>query len=353
MNSRSNSNRLLREIARITFPVLLALPISITMNAQTARQLAQSTFPSVVLLVMQDANGQPFSLGSGFFVADGIIVTNLHVVRGTTSGQVKFIGQTKTSAVGGVVGINANADIVLLEVPGAKAPPLELSQGADLAVGDTVYAVGNPEGLEGTFSQGIVSGLRNRGSNSLLQITAPISPGSSGGPIINSKGEVVGVAVATFKAGQNLNFAIPVSYVAPLLKDLGKSRPISSVAELQGDAKTAPIFGSENMEGVTGTDFTWRDFGEISFAVLNRTQSSVKDVHFLVIFFDGNEKQGFHPIDYLESMTCPSAAILPNLPKRQDLFMHAGSCSNVYPADGVQGRTTKVEIRVLDFKFAE
>jgi len=354
MNSRFNSNRLLCGLGRITFSVLLVFQTCIALNAQTARQLAQSTFPSVVLLVMQDANGQPFSLGSGFFVADGIIVTNLHVVRGTTSGQVKLIGQTKTYAVGGVVGINANADIVLLNVPGAKAPPLELSQSADLAVGDAVYAVGNPEGLEGTFSQGIVSGLRNSGSNSLLQITAPISPGSSGGPIINSKGEVVGVAVATFKEGQNLNFAVPVSYVAPLLKDLGKSRPLASVAELQGDAKTAPIFGSENMEGVTGTDFRWGGCCDgISFALLNQTGSPVKDVRFLAVFYEGNKKHGFHPIDYVEGMTCPDEIFLPNLPKRQDQFTHAGYCSEVYPHAGVRGRTRKVEIRVLDFKIAE
>jgi len=329
---------------------LQSYPIS---NAQTARQLAQSTFSSVVLLVMQDANGQPFSIGSGFFVTDGIIVTNLHVVRGTSSGQVKLVGQSRTYAIRGVVGINANADIVLLEVPGANALSLELSQGTDLAVGDVVYAVGNPEGLEGTFSQGIVSGIRGTGPDKLLQITAPISPGSRGGPIINSRGEVVGVAVATFKEGQNLNFAVPASFVVPLLKDMGKPRPLSSVAEVQGDAKTAPIFGSVSTEGVVGTDFRWIGYGNVSFAILNQTGSPVKDVRFLAVFFEGDKKHGFHPIDYAEGVTCPGEVVLPNLPKRQDQFKAKFDCFALWPHAGVQQRTRKVEIRVLDYRLAE
>jgi S1-C subfamily serine protease len=352
--TQSNSIRHLRGLVRITLCAVLALQTYSVSNAQTARQLAQDTFPSVVLLVMQDANGQPFSLGSGFFIADGVIVTNLHVVRGSSSGQVKMVGQTRTYPIRGVVGIDANADIVLLEVRGANAPSLELSQGTDLAVGDVVYAVGNPEGLEGTFSQGIVSGFRGTGPDKLLQITAPISPGSSGGPIVNSRGEVVGVAVATFKEGQNLNFAVPASFVVPLLKDMGKPRPFSSVAEVQGDAKTAPVFSSESTQGVIGTDFRWIDYNNASFAVLNQTGSAVRDVHFLVVFFDGDKKHGFHAIDYVEGMTCPGEVILPNLPKRQDQFKYKSfDCFQMYPHAGVQGRTRKVEIRVLDFRLAE
>jgi hypothetical protein len=95
-------------------------------------------------------------------------------------------------------------------------------------VGDPVYAVGNPQGLEGTFSQGIISSIRDAGLDKLLQITAPISLGSSGGPVLNSKGEVIGVSVATFKAGQNLNFAIPSNYLKALLPNSGLAKPLTS-----------------------------------------------------------------------------------------------------------------------------
>src|SRR5262249_3421737 len=81
-------------------------------------------------------------------------------------------------------------------------------------IGDEVYVVGNPEGLEGTFSQGIISSLRG---NDYIQITAPISHGSSGGPVLNKNGEVIGVAVGLIEEGQNLNFAIPVSKLTQLL----------------------------------------------------------------------------------------------------------------------------------------
>ena len=306
---------------------------------------------------MSDANGQPLSLGSGFFVADGVVATNLHVVRGASSGQVKIVGQDKTYFVNGLVGINANADIVLLEVSGTKAPALRLSESNDLAVGDVIYAVGNPEGLEGTFSQGIVSGIRGTGADKLLQITAPISPGSSGGPIINNRGEVVGVAVATFKEGQNLNFAVPASSVASLLRNKGKPRLLASEVETHSDAKISPIFGSENTEGVVGTDFQWitTSMGQlVSFAILNRTGSPVQEVHFLVVFFEADAKKGFRPIDYVEGITCPGIVILPNLPRRQDDFSpegnHAYGCQSLFPHSGVAARTRKVEIRVLDFK---
>lgn len=352
--THSNAIRLLRSLGRITLLVLLAPLACVVSNAQTARQLAQNSFPSVVLLVMQDENGQPVSLGSGFFVGNGVIVTNLHVVRGASSGKVKLVGQTSTYAISGVIGVNANADIVLLEVPGAKAPALELSQGTDLAVGDVVYAVGNPEGLEGTFSQGIVSGFRGSGPERLLQITAPISPGSSGGPIINSQGEVVGVAVATFKEGQNLNFAVPASYVISLLKNTGRPRPLSSEPDVQREAKVAPAFGSEHTEGVVGIDFRWAGCcSKISFAILNQTASPVKDVHFLAVFFEGDKKRGFHAIDYVEGMTCPDEVIIPNLPKRQDQFKVKSDCFDLWPHAGVEQRTRKVEIRVLDFKLAK
>jgi tetratricopeptide (TPR) repeat protein len=96
-----------------------------------------------------------------------------------------------------------------------------------------VFAIGNPEGLERTISQGIVSGVRKSDNRDLLQITTPISHGSSGGPILNSKGEVVGVAVGMLEDGQNLNFAVPVKFVAQLLAQRDKPpRPIDIEASL-------------------------------------------------------------------------------------------------------------------------
>ncbi|MGB6878239.1 MAG: trypsin-like peptidase domain-containing protein, partial [Candidatus Acidiferrales bacterium] len=213
-------------IAFIFFAVCANLP------AQTAPQLAQNTFPSVVMIVTSDANGQPLALGSGFSVGDAVIATNMHVIEGASAARIKVIGRPETYTVGGVIGTDPTADLALLKVNGLNAPPLQLGDSKQAAVGDQVFAVGNPEGLEGTFSEGIVSGIRTVDADTLLQITAPISPGSSGGPVIDSNGKVLGIAVATFKEGQNLNFAVPVSYLKALLaQDAGaKIRPLAGIA---------------------------------------------------------------------------------------------------------------------------
>ena len=161
-----------------------------------------------------------------------MIATNMHVIEGASAARIKVIGRPETYTVGGVIGTDPTADLALLKVNGLNAPPLQLGDSRQGAVGDQVFAVGNPEGLEGTFSEGIVSGIRTAGADTLLQITAPISPGSSGGPVIDLNGKVLGIAVATFKEGQNLNFAVPFSYLKALLaQDAGaKIRPLAGIA---------------------------------------------------------------------------------------------------------------------------
>jgi hypothetical protein len=110
-------------------------------------------------------------------------------------------------------------------------------------VGDTVFVVGNPLGLEGTFSTGIISGVRHIDDDSILQMTAPISPGSSGGPVMDSSGVVIGIAEATFTSGQNLNFAVPGYYLSKLLVSVSKQLSIAPLERPeQGDhSKTSML----------------------------------------------------------------------------------------------------------------
>ncbi len=183
----------------------------------TPREIAQQTLPSTVLLVMGNSVTKKAKSGSGFFVAEDIVVTNFHVIKETTKGYAKVYGQDKIFEVLGVVGIDEENDLALLKIRGIKGKPLKLNTDDATAVGDEVFAVGNPKGLEGTFSQGIVSSIRKTEKKNLLQITASISPGSSGGAVLNEKGEVVGVAVGAIDGGQSLNFAIPVSLLRILL----------------------------------------------------------------------------------------------------------------------------------------
>ncbi len=205
--------------------VWLALTVVLTAQSSSAQEpvgnngrgIVQRIFPSVTLIICQDSHAQPLSLGSGFVVADETVATNLHVVEEASAGFVRLIGAPRKYAVSGIIGTDRGHDLALLSVPGMHASSLALGDSKQASVGDEVFAIGNPEGLEGTISQGIISGIRGAGTDILLQITAPISPGSSGGPVVNLRGEVIGLAVATLKVGQNLNFAVPSSYLSQLI----------------------------------------------------------------------------------------------------------------------------------------
>ena len=107
--------------------------------------------------------------------------------------------------------------------------PLPLGDSDNIKIGATVYVAGNPKGLEGTFSNGIISSRRDKLTKERLQMTVPISPGSSGGPVLNKKGEVIAVSFAGHRAldAQNLNFAIPSKYLKTLLEQSHPAKPLS------------------------------------------------------------------------------------------------------------------------------
>lgn len=198
-------------------------------NKLSAREIAQETLPSVVLIIMHDLKTDTAKTGSGFFVTQDIVVTNFHVIEGTSEGVIKIVGQDGTYDILGTVGVDKENDLVLLKLKDVKGKPLPLNRDDSIAIGDEVFAVGNPKGLEGTFSQGIVSSIRKSSKENLLQITAPISSGSSGGAVLNDKGEVVGVAVGAIEGGQSLNFAIPVSLLRPLVLNIKPLLALSNI----------------------------------------------------------------------------------------------------------------------------
>lgn len=185
--------------------------------ALSSEEIARRAFTSAVSLVLFDDYGKAIKIGSGFFVKDGIIATNYHVIEGASSGIAKRVGRQNKLVLKSVIATNARVDLALIQVDKTGIPSLPLSSGRRLAVGQKVFAVGSPEGLEGTFSQGIVSSIREIGEDYYIQMTAPISSGSSGGPVLNDQGIVVGVSVATIANGQNLNFAVPSKYLLDLI----------------------------------------------------------------------------------------------------------------------------------------
>lgn len=329
----------------------LLLTLSNTIKAETAQEIARKAFKSTVLLVMEDAGGQPMSLGSGFFVRNGEIVSNLHVVEGASRGYVKIIGQKTKYNIEGITGIDEEHDLVILKISAAKSSSLSIGNSDTVEIGEPVYAVGNPQGLEGTFSQGIVSSIRQVGSDKLLQITAPISPGSSGGPVLNSKGEVVGVSVATFRDGQNLNFAIPSNYMKALLLKTGTVRPLTSTKSPVEQRSILADLGGKSSEGVVGENFIFDGgWGAYSFSLVNKLREPVKNINCLIVFYDMQD----NPIDV--AITGYGEIIAGGLAKRINGRVHSSVEGLNSPAlwrSAPHRPQGKIEIRVLDFKIVQ
>ena len=203
---------------RFTSLVFLLFCGNTLANILTPQEIATKTLDATVLIVMEDANGEIIGFGSGFFVQQNQIATNYHVIEGATTGTAKQVGQEIEFKITSFSVIDETLDLAIIEVSDSGVLPLPLGDSDDVVIGDTVYVAGNPRGyLEGTFSHGLVSAIRELSTRTLLQITAPISSGSSGGPVLDNKGEVIGVSVAQIKDGQNLNFAIPSNYLNSII----------------------------------------------------------------------------------------------------------------------------------------
>ena len=228
---KHQNKSLWQQLLIIPVIVLIFCTIS-TALAQTAPQIAEKTLAATVYLEMQDSKGLLLGFGSGFFVRNNLIATNYHVIEGAARGTAKLVGKFTTYTIEGVTATDKTNDLALLKVTAPGIKPLLLGNSTDVKIGETVYVAGNPKGLEGTFSNGIISSLRDKNTKERLQMTAPISPGSSGGPVLNSKGEVIGVSVAVHRAldAQNLNFAIPSRYLTELLTK-SKSKPAKPLAQ--------------------------------------------------------------------------------------------------------------------------
>jgi len=172
--------------------------------------------------------------GSGVIISpQGEILTNYHVIAGPEGGadgtvEVKTNdGKTYKATV---LGKDKELDIALIKIDAAHQPFAKLGDSDALRIGEWVVAIGNPLGLEHTVTQGIISAKGRKldtGVSSFLQTDAAINRGNSGGPLLNLRGEVVGINTAINPAGQNIGFAVPISMVNRILKDLRGGRPVS------------------------------------------------------------------------------------------------------------------------------
>src|SRR5262245_45689824 len=172
---------------------------------------------SVVVLLVFDRNSKPFGQGSGFVVAKDRVVTNHHVIEKASDALIVFADGTSES-VEGVVADSPAHDLTILAVKTGTRSPLRLGDELSMRQGDAVYALGAPRGLESSITNGIVSGFRDVDEQFLIQTTAPIAPGSSGGPLFDSSGRVIGVTTSFFGDSPGIYFSIGANDIKRLLR---------------------------------------------------------------------------------------------------------------------------------------
>jgi serine protease Do len=197
-------------------------------NIQTEATIRQQEpDPVFGFFFNQDRVYRTQSLGSGFvWTADGVVVTNAHVIEGASRITVNTSDGRQLPAK--VIGVDPDSDVAVLQVTEKNLAPAPIGTSSDLMIGETVIAVGNPYGLSGSVTTGIVSATgrsvpskeRGRTYTDFIQTDASINPGNSGGPLLNIEGKVIGINTAIYANAQGIGFAIPVDRARKIVEDL-------------------------------------------------------------------------------------------------------------------------------------
>lgn len=206
----------------------LIIPVKVAAAQDILPELVRRIKPSAVAIETFDSKGEKLSRGSGFFIENDRIVTNRHVIEGAFRAEVHSSNGT-IFPVRGVLAVDAEGDIALLKIdaPAPAIRPLSLDKTSPQE-GESVVVIGNPLGLEGSVTNGIVSAVRDIPTfGRIIQITAAISSGSSGSPVVNMQGQVIGIATLQITGGQSVNFAIPSERISQL-----QVSTVSSLADL-------------------------------------------------------------------------------------------------------------------------
>lgn len=213
----------------------------------TAEQLFARASASVVMVKTFDRNGALLATGSGVVVSQNTVVTNCHVVAKASSIKVRNAGVEYESLLQIA---NINRDLCQLYVDSLAAPAVSVAKGKRLTVGQPVYAIGAPRGLELSLSEGIISSLRPCQTSYCIQTTTAISPGSSGGGLFDNHGQLIGITTLTYKESQNLNFALPAAWIADLVKGKIGATTTSSEQTHSSDGSISPrwILAAKTLE---------------------------------------------------------------------------------------------------------
>lgn len=304
-------------------------------------EIAKKYSNSVVTIIALDVNNQPLSLGSGFFVSEnGDIATNAHVLKGCAEAIIKTQRGEKGTILQ-ILNYDNQLDLIIAKTSFKSSKSLPLGDSDIVTVGEDILAIGNPAGLEGTVSKGIISGVREVDDRKFIQITAPISPGSSGGPVFNMSGRVIGVATAYLTYGQSLNFAMPINYLKhlkPNKLNLTSLPTISKNKSLKKDDTLVQVF-----------DVFFNYLGDynlnlLEFTIKNLNNYPIKNIELFLVY-----KNYKGQIISYSSMKIKES-ILPKL-ALQFVKNHYVRHFRHWDTSGNKLIEGEVEIRILDYEI--
>jgi len=183
----------------------------INQNELSSKEIYSKCSDAVVMVYQYDRGNALLGYGSGVIVsANGLVYTNYHVVESASRIEIRN-GDNIYDSVS-FAGFDPFNDAAILKLPEGNYTYINISKDRDYLIGSNIYALGNPQGYTKTFSYGVISALRTNNTAAQIQVSAPISPGSSGGALLNTNGELIGITSNCVTTGQNMNFAIPVRF---------------------------------------------------------------------------------------------------------------------------------------------
>jgi serine protease Do len=218
-------------------------PVSGTLATRSAEDLFSEVSNSIARVATTDSSGRAASQGSGVVIGNGTVVTNCHVVAKAVSITVKLGTDAHTASR---LVTDEELDLCSLSVPGLAAPSVNVGSVRSLRIGQRVYAIGAPYGLDLTISEGIVSSLRTLPAGTVIQTTAPVSPGSSGGGLFDVSGNLVGIVTFQHRYGQNLNFAHPADWIGQMRTRTSQSSGVPPSSASSPPRAVAPLAPSQD-----------------------------------------------------------------------------------------------------------
>jgi hypothetical protein len=230
---------------RLTALVALVTLASLGL-AQTALngpEIAKKIAPSVVVIRGTTSAGN--ATGSGFLLSsDGKIATSLHVIRELKTGGVQLASGDRYDAFN-VLGFDDRRDLAIIQIPGFDLSAIELGNSNEVQVGEPVLLSGSPQGLQGTVTTGVVSAIRDVSDGfKVIQTDAAANPGNSGGPLVNAKGQAIGILGFKLRGSESLAFAVPINYVRGMLNNLQSPMTLQQLSTRLADSGAADVFAS-------------------------------------------------------------------------------------------------------------